>query len=649
MESLTSTPQDEKSFDRLQPLGVVAWEQVLLLLPSGVNDYTKIKTALPFDTLYPTPLACYKLRVTSTPNKSGVSPPRLTFTVTDGNVAAGVTVFGDIFAWSHVKKDDVIVIEAVLDVFNGYLNLKSPTLIPNKFAGKLVATYRGKKGANKSKTISPEFIYTKTRDALAHHIDATANYLLSFFNGFDLESLVRRSKISFQTLQEMLIAIHSPKSMEEFDRGMAAARQIAAYEVIFNAQAQMARKPTPKSVINIRQADIETLISKFPHQMTEHQLTAISEITDDLRRPFTMMRLLSGDVGFGKTDTALIPAIAAHYAGAKVVIMAPSLLIVGQWIEKISQYDKSVPIQVVSGSVKINKEQLILNPIMVGTTALITRLPKIKFVADLVIFDEQQKNGKAQRESLTSPNTNRLEATATCQPQTAALVLYGGMSQSILNQCPVEKKIYTRIVQQDERSRLFTHLQRVLDEVSNSQIAIVYPNVADNKTKTSLLSSAAGWERKFPGQVGVLHGKLSDAEKVAIIDAMHSGKIRVLLSSVLIETGLTLPSLRAMVVIGADMFGVSSLHQLRGRLSRHGGTGYFFMYMENKVADETFQRLELLVQHTDGFVLAEKDAELRGFGSILDESAGQSGRSRSAMFSSLSLMPKDIAAALNKP
>lgn len=479
------------------------------------------------------------------------------------------------------------------------------------------------------------------------HLNETASYILSHFPGMDEEYLIRRSRIKFRSLRDMLLAIHAPASLQTAHDGIAAARALSAFEVVFNAERQTAKKPNPKSVINVREGDIARLIATFPHELTYHQREGIADIVKDLRAPYQMCRLLSGDVGFGKTEVAVIPAIAAQYSGAKVVIMCPSLIIVNQWVEKIQGYGKDIPVVVVSRQNRLNKEDLASNPILVGTTALVSRLPKIDHLPDFVIFDEQQKHGKNHKEQLVGPNTNRLEATATCQPKTAALVFYGGMDETILNQCPVSKKVTSRIVRHNEKRQLFARINTILDTIQGSQIAIVYPNVSVGTEKGSLLSAAVGWEKQFPGQVGILHGAMTDDEKTQIIARMHADQIRILLSSILIETGITLPSLRGMVVVGADRFGVSSLHQLRGRLARHGGVGYFYMLLPNDdVAEDTIARLELVAKHQDGFVLVEKDAEMRGYGSLGEDDDKQSGVSRSAMFFGMRLMPKDIERAL---
>jgi len=487
------------------------------------------------------------------------------------------------------------------------------------------------------------------RLALASHLDETAYFIMLHFPVMEEKQLLRRAGVKFESLQEMLKSIHNPKTKQEGMEGLAAARAIAAFEVVFYAERQMVRKPNPVASIRVDLQHIEELKSKFPFNLTKHQDDGITDIVTDLRRPYRMNRLLSGDVGYGKTEVALIPAIAARAAGAKVAIMCPSLLIVNQWAEKIKGYGSKIPVCVIAGNGKaskaenITKAKLDSNPIMVGTTALITRLPKLDWTPDFVILDEQQKHGKNHKDTITGPNTNRLEATATCQPKTSAMVNYGGMDESILNQCPVDKQITTRIVLKEDKERMFSHIKRIMTDIKDSQIAVVYPSVSQEDEKTSLIAASATWEKLFPGQIGVLHGGMTDDEKVEVIRKMHNLEIRILCASVLIETGLTLPSLRGMVVVSADRFGVSALHQLRGRLARHGGQGYFHMYVPDEdISPDTISRLKLLENHTDGFVLAEKDAEMRGYGSISEDDDDQSGVSKSTLFYNLKLMPKDI-------
>lgn len=645
-----STADDslERSFDRLARLGIVAWEQVLLYLPTGYHDYTKINAMLP-QGIIPGEKGCYKLIVTSQPNKAAIDPPRVSFNVTDGHTSARVTVFGNIWNWMLLNVGDDIIIEGQLDLWDGKLQIKNPTLIPEWMAGMIVPIYRGKRGRSKAESISPEFVLGKTREAIKSSIDGTVDYLVRHFPGMSEQSIIKQAGIPFPSLRLMLSSIHAPRSIGQGEVGLAAARSLAAFELVFKARQQAIKKPNPVSVVNIHQKDVDALIAKFPYQLTDDQRNGIAEIVKDLKLPYPMKRLLSGDVGYGKTEVALIPAIAAHMAGAKVCISCPSTLIVEQWIAKIGSYGK-FPVVEVTGNTKLKpeeiKERLKSNPILVGTSALVNRISKYKWAPDFTIIDEQQKHGKNHKDELTALHTNILEATATCQPRTAALVFYGGMAETILNQCPVQKKITSRIVQNDDKGRMFAHMKRILEEVPDAQFAIVYPKLSKGEEKSNLMDAAAGWERHFPGQTGIIHGKLSDQEKAEVIDKMKKNEIKILLSTILIETGITLPSLRGMVVIEANQMGVSQLHQLRGRLARHGGSGYFYMYLPEEVDDEAMARLNLLVDHTDGFVLAEKDAEMRGYGSLDEDEHDQSGVSSSGMFFSMRLMPQDISKAL---
>jgi ATP-dependent DNA helicase RecG len=239
-----------------------------------------------------------------------------------------------------------------------------------------------------------------------------------------------------------------------------------------------------------------------------------------------------------------------------------------------------------------------------------------------------------------------LQATATPIPRTTALITHGAMDVSIIREMPVAKIITTHIVAAGDAKRLFDHTRKVLD--GGGQVAIVYPIVKDEEqAKKSVVAAFAEWNKRFPGLVGMVHGQMKEAEKVAAVDALKSGLHKIAIVSSVIEIGLTLPSLRSLIVVSAERHGTSTLHQLRGRVARHGGNGYFFMFLPKAVTPETMQRLQLLVEHDDGFTLSEKDAELRGYGDLFEASERQSGTSRSTVFRCVDLTPKEIHAVAN--
>lgn len=622
----------EKTLDRLGRMGIRSWEQVLLYLPKKFEDYTHITQELPVGGT--SARGCYELTVTGSPNKSGISPPRIGVPVSDGKNSAKLTSFGVAYPWSELKNGQKIAVEAVVDIWNGCLQVNSPVLIQREFMWKVVPRYAGKRGQ-----VSEEYLYERTRMALAAHLDATAEFMLSHFDASTEADLFARAGISYGSLAEILRAVHAPRTAMEGERGLAAVRSLAAYEVVQAALRRQKRKPNPKSVVRVQKRDVDALISRLPFCLTSHQSQAIADITNDLARPYSMSRLLSGDVGSGKSVTYLVPALAARMGGAKVAVLTPNTLLAAQIAKEVGEFFGCVPVKAITGDAASLKEaDLTDNPLMIGTTALISRAKKAKWVPDFLVIDEQQKLSVSQKASIVHANTNLLEATATCIPRTAAMVTHGGMDVSVLNQFPVAKRIESRIVRSNEGRRLFEHVKRVID--SGWQTAVIYPLV-DGGARKGVEAAAAEWQARYPGKVAMLHGKMSEAEKLNVVEAMRQGRFSVLICSSVIEIGLNL-NFKSLVVVHAERYGVSTLHQMRGRLARFGGTGYFFMYLPDEVEAETLDRLELLVKYSDGFMLSEKDMEMRGFGDLNDDSESQHGVSRSTMFFGVKLMPSDI-------
>jgi ATP-dependent DNA helicase RecG len=569
----------------------------------------------------------------------------VSFQVTDGENEARLTAFGDTYTWRNLQVIEPIYVEATVETWNGSLQLKNPVLIPHHLAGKLLPRYRGKRGV-----VSEQAMYDKTRYALDHYLEATAEYILSYFDLLSGAEVLKRAQISFKSLSAMLKAIHAPESLQEGQEGLKAAKQLAAFEVIYRGQKLRIKRPNPTSVISLKQKDIDSLKAALPFSLTEHQDKAIDEICNDLVRPYPMRRLLSGDVGTGKTLAFLIPALAAHAAGAKVAILTPNALLAQQAAREVAEFFGQVKPKpkfcIITSTTSKDAVDWDANPIMIGTTALLNKLRKKKWVPDLLIVDEQHKASRDQREALMGPHTNMLEATATCIPRTAALVFHGGMDVSILNQCPVQKKIYSRVVQRETREQLFDYLDQIV--AKGGQTAVVYPLKESEDARRGVAAAAEVWERKYPGKVGVLHGKMSDEDKAAVIDRMKTMEYRVLITTTVIEVGITLPSLRAVLIVEADKYGVSQLHQLRGRVARHGGRGYFFLYLPYEVEADTLERLMLLEEYVDGYTLSEHDADLRGYGDLSGESESQHGKSKSGIFMGVKLTPKDIREAASQ-
>lgn len=629
--------------DRLKRMGITAWHEPILCLPRSFLDYSKVctlKQALPRNDvvagaqIFPL-LVSEKAIIVTQPKK------RLILNATDGMLMVKIVIFivqgVDVAAWKNLEVGQKFHVRGVLQNWNGTLQMVGPTIIAPQLIGKVMPVYEKRRGV-----VADGAIYDASRHALKHHFTETMKHLIDSYHGMSESDILRRARLKAPSIEIILKAAHAPQSEEEGMRGVAAMRRLAALSIVENARRLKRRDPVPASVVNIPSSLITELAAKLPYPLTGDQKAAIREIVADMASPLPMRRVLSGDVGCGKTFCIMIPAMATQRLGFRAVVLTPNALLADQFVKECKEHygaDTNV-ISVTSGTKKLD---LSSNPILVGTTALLTRL-KGEAAPAFFAVDEEQKMSVGQKVELTDLASNYLQATATPIPRTTALITHGAMEVSIIKELPVVKTINTHIVTAGERKRLFDHTRKVLS--SGGQVAIVYPIVNDEEQdKKSVVAAYAEWDKQFPGLVGMLHGQMKEAEKLVAVDGLKSGKQKIAVVSSVIEIGLTLPSLRSLIVVHAERYGTSTLHQLRGRVARHGGTGWFFMFLPQSIKDDTMQRLKLVVDHRDGFTLSEKDAELRGFGDLFEDAERQSGNSRSTVFRCVDLTPTEIHAA----
>jgi ATP-dependent DNA helicase RecG len=216
----------------------------------------------------------------------------------------------------------------------------------------------------------------------------------------------------------------------------------------------------------------------------------------------------------------------------------------------------------------------------------------------------------------------------------------------VLRECPVKKSITTRIITPEVRPKVDAFISELV--ARKAQVAVIYPLVDSSGASAvtegleSVVAAGTRWERKFPGRVGVLHGKLDPEQKKAVIEGMAAGKYDILVSSLVIEVGVTLPSLKAIVINHPERFGLAQLHQLRGRVARKGGQGHMFLLADDDIEEDAVARLRMLEHCSDGFSLAEADMDMRGFGDVTDDSSSQTGSSRT-LFHNARLTHQEIA------
>lgn len=455
----------------------------------------------------------------------------------------------------------------------------------------------------------------------------------------------------FKTPEEFFWALHLPVDDAHFEAAKQAARNIGVAEIRQLAVQSSRRKEHPDCVIPLDRARGNELVKKMGLKLTTDQISAMRDIFADLTSKQGMRRLLSGDVGTGKTAVFAIFAAAAQEVGGSVAICIPNGILAAQVYSDMKRWFPHIPMNMVTASQKPTSDDLLSRPILIGTSALSNYWKaNIKTPPNLLIVDEQQKSSREQREVLLGENTNFLECTATCLPRTMGLVSHGSLDITIINQSPVKKSITSKIIARKEKSNILAEIKKLLAQ--GARCAIVLPTVEarvtgdteqdDENEKKSVISALKIWERIFPGQVVGLHGKMKELEKIELLDRVKRGDFPIVLATSLIEIGVTIPNLRLVVVVHPERYGASSLHQLRGRLVRNGGEGAFYMLLsESEISEKSMARLHSVCATTNGFNLAEADFEARGFGDLGAEGSDQSGPPI-CLFKNIRIFPSDI-------
>lgn len=622
----TATQLNSTDLGRFKRAGIVSWAQVPLWLPVGYRDYSRISQELDYP-LDPKERMCFALTVMSNATIDSYSPPRASFFVSDGTgkQQAKLTVFGDTYTWKGMRTGMRICVEGVIEDYKGNMQVSNPVLIPQKDAFRIVSKYKGKRGV-----LAADSIREKMEYALTNHLNSSVEYITSHFNGLSTTDIEKRAGLEYD-IATLLRRAHAPDTVAEGAHALSQLSRLSAFWLIHKAEAASRKRPAPSSVVPVDGKLIDKIVGNLPFELTGDQHKAIAEIVSDLESPYPMRRLLSGDVGTGKTYTFLLPALAAREAGVKVGILVPNSLLAAQVVREAGELwvGRKTPVALVTS--ESQPDSLDGNPILVGTTALLSYTKKMHWKCKFLICDEQQKFSAAQREALLEEDGNFLEATATCIPRTVALVTHGGQNVSTLRERPFKRSVMSRIVFPERRDELVSALRANVD--TGGQIAIIYPKVEDNgEDMRSATAAHRYWEKLYPGRTRLLHGSMSESTKVEAIAAMRAKQCDVLVSTTAIEIGVDMPSLRCLAVADADRFGASTLHQMRGRVARAGGEGKFFMVLSKLPEDETLERLRNVEQIDDGFVLAEKDMALRGFGDLDEDSERQSGKASSLFF-----------------
>lgn len=421
--------------------------------------------------------------------------------------------------------------------------------------------------------------------------------------------------------------IHFPKSFEEFEN----ARKRLVFEELLSMQlALMSLKnkyeKDEKGIAFSKNVKMSDVINTLPFKLTKAQLRVLEEIDNNMEEEKPMNRLLQGDVGSGKTAVAIIAAYKAVKSGYQVAIMAPTAILASQHLESFNQILNrfGIKCELLIGSIKKSKKEEILEKlkngeidILIGTHALLEENVLFKNLG-FVVTDEQHRFGVRQRRIISQKGENPdvLVMSATPIPRTLALILYGDLDISIIDELPPNrKKIDTYAVTKSMESRVNEFIKKQVNE--GRQVYIVCPLVEENEEidVKAVLELAENYKKNVFSEYRVeyLHGKMRPKEKDEIMQNFKDGKIDILISTTVIEVGVNVPNASIMVVENAERFGLAQLHQLRGRVGRGEYKSYCILKYQGK-SDVIKQRMKIMQETNDGFVIAQKDLELRGTG-----------------------------------
>lgn len=428
--------------------------------------------------------------------------------------------------------------------------------------------------------------------------------------------------------REAVGAIHFPRDWN----AQKAARKRLAFEELFFMQAGifLLRKKREAGMTGIKCAPSGALVAaavkNLPFTLTADQQKAFSDIEDDMEGLVPMQRLVQGDVGSGKTAVAALAIAKMTENGYQSALMAPTEVLAQQHFQTLSSFYKGLPIRpaLLTGTTRAAERRALLDAlrvgevdVLIGTHALIEE--DVDFARlGLVITDEQHRFGVRQREALETKGEtpHALIMTATPIPRTMALSVYGDLDvSSIRGMPPGRHPVKTYAVGRDMLSRVYRFMAKEMD--AGRQVYVVCPLVAESE-KQDLAAAEKVWKEMkdtvFPSySCGMVHGRMKEKDKQQVMDDFRAGRIQLLVATSVIEVGVNVPNAVIMFVYGADRFGLSQLHQLRGRVGRGSAQSYCILYTDSR--NETARlRMRLMTQIQDGFLLSEKDLLLRGSG-----------------------------------
>lgn len=537
------------------------------------------------------------------------------------------------FVMGRYKAHEEYIVFGKPTVFNGRINIAHPDIDP---AEELTLSSMG---------LQPYYNTTekmKRSNLNSHALEKLMKNLFGALQKDIIEETLSPQLVSqhrLMSLTDALYNIHFPQNPDSLRK----AQYRLKFEELFYVQLNILRYTKERrnkfrGLVFGRVGEIfKTFYSQnLPFQLTGAQKRVIKEMRRDMGSGRQMNRLLQGDVGSGKTLVALMTMLIALDNGYQACMMAPTEILATQHYETISRFlaGMNVRVELLTGNVKGKRRETILKDlvtgdvqILIGTHAVIEDTVNFSSLG-LVVIDEQHRFGVAQRAKLWAKNTcppHVLVMTATPIPRTLAMTLYGDLDVSVIDELPPGRKPIQTIHQFDNRrASMYAFIRKQIQE--GRQAYIVYPLIQESE-KMDIKNLEDGYMHiceEFPEyKVSKVHGKMKPAEKDEEMQRFLANETQIMVATTVIEVGVNVPNASVMVIENAERFGLSQLHQLRGRVGRGADQSYCILVTGYKLTEETRKRIEIMVQTNDGFEIAEADLKLRGPGDL--EGTQQSG------------------------
>ncbi len=566
-------------------------------------------------------------RVKSVAQKRG---SRLVATFQDATGSMELVWFkGQKWIKDSLKINEPYVVYGKLNHYNGNFSIPHPEL-------ELVTEYK-KKLQTKMQPVYPS-TEKLTNSGISNKLMRTyvQNTLQQFFETIT-ESLSKEIIEDFNLMskRDALLNAHFPKNQEN----LAKAQYRLKFEELFFIQLQLLRKKLiNKTKIkgfvfeNVGAIFNEFYSEKLPFDLTNAQKRVLKEIRRDVASGAHMNRLLQGDVGSGKTIVAILSMLLAIDNGFQATIMAPTEILANQHFTAVSELleGMNINVDILTGSVKTKKRREIHQNledgtlhILVGTHALLEDKVQFKNLG-IAIIDEQHRFGVKQRAKLWTKNElppHILVMTATPIPRTLAMSVYGDLDISVIDELPPGRKEVKTVHRFDSnRLSVFKFMKDEIDK--GRQVYLVYPLIEESEAMDykDLMDGYESVAREFPlpkYQISIVHGKMKPADKDFEMQRFVKGETQIMVATTVIEVGVNVPNASVMIIESSERFGLSQLHQLRGRVGRGADQSYCILLSSYKLSAEAKTRLQTMVETTDGFKIAEVDLKLRGPGNIM--------------------------------